>query len=222
MNYTWDFAAVLSRSDLLLEGAKGTLEVTGLSLAMAVPFGLVLALLRIQPNPIISRLAVIYIDFFRSSSQFVLVFWFFYALPILLHLDLDALTAGALAVAAHFSALFAEVFRDGITSIHKGQWEAAKAVGLSRRATLRHVILPQAIRRIFPLLFAQIIELTKATSFVSAVGFGELSFQAARIAAVTYRPLETFVVVAAIYFVPIFIVSQGVRLYERRLAYLQA
>jgi polar amino acid transport system permease protein len=222
MNYTWDFAAVLSRSDLLLEGAKGTLQVTALSLAIAVPLGLFLALMRILPNPIISRLAIVYIDFFRSSSQFVLVFWFFYALPILLHLDLDALTAGSLAVAAHFSALFAEVFRAGITSIHKGQWEAAKAVGLSRPATLRHVILPQAIRRIFPLLFAQIIELTKATSFVSAVGFGELSFQAARIAAVTYRPLETFVVVALIYFVPIFIVSQCVRLYERRLAYLQA
>jgi polar amino acid transport system permease protein len=83
MNYTWDFAAVLSRSDLLLEGAKGTLQVTALSLAMAVPLGLFLALMRILPNPIISRLAIVYIDFFRSSSQFVLVFWFFYALPIL-------------------------------------------------------------------------------------------------------------------------------------------
>jgi polar amino acid transport system permease protein len=187
-----------------------------------VPLGLFLALMRILPNPIVSRLAIAYIDFFRSSSQFVLVFWFFYAFPILFHLDLDALAAGALAIAAHFSALFAEVFRAGITSINKGQWEGAKAVGLSRSETLRHVILPQALRRIFPLFFAQIIELTKATSFVSAVGFGELSFNAARIAAVTYRPLETFAVVGMIYFVPIFLVSQGVRAYEQRLAYLHA
>jgi polar amino acid transport system permease protein len=222
MAYTWDFAAVLSRGDLLLEGAKGTLEVTGLSLVVAVPLGLMVALMRILPNPVVSRLAVVYIDFFRSSSQFVLVFWFFYAFPILVHLDLDALAAGTIAIAAHFSSLFAEVFRAGITSISTAQWDGAKALGLSRAATLRHVILPQALRRIFPIFFTQIIELTKATSFISALGFGELSYNAARIASATYRPLETFVVVGAIYFVPIFVVSQGVRAYERRLAYLDA
>jgi polar amino acid transport system permease protein len=221
MAYTWDFATVLSRSDLLLEGAKGTLQATGLSLAIAVPLGVFIALMRVLPNPVVSRLAVAYIDFFRSSSQFVLVFWFFYAFPILVHLDLDALAAGAMAIAAHFSALFAEVFRAGITSINKGQWEGAKAMGLSRSSTLRYVILPQALRRIFPIFFSQIIELTKATSFLSALGYGELSYNAARIASATYRPLETFVVVGLIYFVPIFLVSQCVRAYERRSSYLR-
>jgi polar amino acid transport system permease protein len=220
--YTWDFAAVLSRSDLLIEGVQGTLKVAGLSLAVGAPLGLFIALMRILPNPIISGIARAYIDFFRSSSQFILIFWFFYAFPIIAHVDLDALSAGCLAIAAHFSALFAEVFRAGITSIGKGQWEGAKAIGLSRAQTLQHVILPQGLRRIFPIFFTQIIELTKATSFVSAVGFAELSYNAARIASATYRPLDTFVVVGVIYFVPIFFASQLARLFERRFVYLNA
>jgi polar amino acid transport system permease protein len=220
--YTWDFASVLSHGDLLIEGVRGTLRVAGLSLALGAPLGLIIALLRVAPNPIVSGLARIWIDFFRSSSQFILVFWFFYAFPIIAHLDLDALSAGCLAIAAHFSALFAEVFRSGISSIGKGQWEGAKAVGLSRTQTLRYVILPQGLRRIFPIFFTQIIELTKATSFISAVGFAELSYNAARIASMTYRPLDTFVVVAVIYFVPIFLASQLSRLFEKRFIYLNA
>src|SRR5258708_7904233 len=150
MQYNWDFGAVFRHSDLLIEGGLGTLHITAVALVMAVPLGLIFALLRLMKNRLISGLAVFYIEFFRSSSQFVLIFWFFYAFPVLVGLDLDALAAGSLAIAAHFSAIFAEVFRAGITSIHAGQWEAAKAIGLGRSANLRYVILPQAFRRILP------------------------------------------------------------------------
>lgn len=219
-SYTWDFAAVLARSDLLIDGVKGTLKVAGLSLVLGAPLGLVVALLRIAPNRIVAVAARIYIDFFRSSSQFILVFWFFYAFPIIAGLDLDALSAGCLAIATHFSALFAEVFRSGIGSIGKGQWDGAKAIGLTRLQTLRYVILPQGLRRIFPIFFTQTIELIKATSFVSALGFAELSYNAARVASATYRPLDTFVVVGLIYFVPIFLASLLARTFERRFVYL--
>jgi len=218
MHYDWDFGAVFRHGDFLVEGALGTLQITAVSLAMAVPFGLVLALLRLVKNPIVSGLAVFYIEFFRSSSQFVLIYWFFYAFPVLVNLNLDALAAGSLAIAAHFSAIFAEVFRGGIISIHSGQLEAAKAIGLKQSTILRHIILPQAFRRVLPVLFTHAIDLMKATSFVSAVSFTELSFSAARIASETYRPIETYLVIGAIYFVAVFLASQGVRGLERHLA----
>ena len=218
MAYEWDFGAVLRHGDLLVQGAIGTLHMTAVSLAMAVPFGLVLALLRLTKNRAVSGLALCYIEFFRSSSQFVLIYWFFYAFPVLVDLNLDALAAGSLAIAAHFSAIFAEVFRASIVSIHAGQWEAAKAIGLGRSTILRSVIFPQAFRRVLPVLFSHAIDLLKATAFVSAISFTELSFSAAQIASETYRPIETYLVVGAIYFVTIFLASQGVRGLERRLA----
>jgi polar amino acid transport system permease protein len=218
MNYDWDFGAVFRHGDSLLEGAIGTLHMTAVALAMAVPLGLILALLRLANNRLLSRLAVFYIEFFRSSSQFALIYWFFYAFPVLVNLNLDALAAGSLAIAAHFSAIFSEVFRAGIVSIHAGQWEAAKAIGLNRTTILRCVILPQAFRRTLPVLFTHAIDLLKATSFVSAISFTELSFSAAQIASETYRPIETYLVVGAIYFATIFLASQGVRGLERRLA----
>ncbi len=218
MNYDWDFGAVFRHSDLLIEGAIGSLHMAAVALAMAVPCGLILALLRLTKNRIVSAFAIVYIDFFRSSSQFVLIYWFFYAFPVLVDLNLDALAAGSLAIAAHFSAIFAEVFRAGIISIHAGQWEAGKAIGLGRTTILRSVVLPQAFRRVLPVLFTHAIDLLKATAFVSAISFTELSFSAAQIASETYRPLETYLVVGAIYFVAIFLASQGVRGLERRLA----
>ncbi|HWG05901.1 MAG TPA: amino acid ABC transporter permease [Beijerinckiaceae bacterium] len=218
MSYDWDFGAVFRHSDLLWQGMVGTLQMTAVSLVMAVPFGLVLALLRLTSNRLISGLARFYIDFFRSSSQFVLIYWFFYAFPVLVNLNLDALAAGSLAIAAHFSAIFAEVFRAGIVSVQAGQWEAGKAVGLSRTTIFSNVILPQAFRRVLPVLFTHAIDLFKATSFVSAVSFTELSFSAAQIASETYRPIETYLVVGAIYFVAVFLASQSVRQLERRLA----
>jgi polar amino acid transport system permease protein len=208
MKYDTDFAAVLSHGDLLLQGVTGTLEISAVSLALAIPFGLLLALMRSSSHKVISAAATAYIELLRSSSLFVLIFWFFYAFPILINLNLDAFAAGSIAIAAHFSALFAEVFRAGITSIDKTQWDGAKALGLSRWTTLRSVILPQALLRISPVFLAQSIELVKATSFASVIAFSELSFNAARIASDTFRPIETFLVIAAIYFVPIFVVRE--------------
>src|SRR3954466_104900 len=98
MGYEWDFGAVLRQSDLLIAGGIGTLKLAGAALLFAVPAGLLLAILRLSGKAPLAWLAVALIDFFRSSSVFVLLFWFFYAFPILIGLDLDAFAAGTLAI----------------------------------------------------------------------------------------------------------------------------
>jgi polar amino acid transport system permease protein len=218
VTYNWDFAVVLREWPLLLAGLVGTAQLAGAALALAIPLGLLLACLRLARLPVISWLAVAVIDFFRTSSLLVLIFWFFYAFPILVNVSFDAFTSATLAIGLHASASFAELFRGGINSISRGQWEAAKALGLRPSMSMRYIILPQAIRRMLPVFFALVIELTKATSLAAAVAVGELAYSGARIATETYRPVETYLVIGALYFVPIFIASLLVRRFERHLA----
>jgi polar amino acid transport system permease protein len=218
MGYEWDFAAVFRQTDLLVAGGLRTLQLTFSAIALATPLGFVIALLRMWRKPIISWLAILYIDFFRTSALLVLLFWFYYAFPILIQLDLDAYWAAVLAIGLQFAAYLAEVIRGAIESISKGQREAAKAIGMSPFEAMRYVILPQAFRRMLPILFTSAIEITKATALAAAISFDELAYSASRIASDTYRPMETYLIIGAIYFVVIFMASKLVRRLEFRLA----
>ena len=116
------------------------------------------------------------------------------------------------------SAFFAEIFRGGILSIDKGQWEGAKAIGMTYPQSLRRIILPQAIKRMIPAFMERSIELLKTTTLVSTVAYADLMFQANEVAQKTFRPLEVYTIVALIYFVLIFSVSQLSIVIERHLA----
>jgi polar amino acid transport system permease protein len=218
MTYQWDFGAVLRHSGLLMEGIAGTLWLTGSALLIAVPLGLILAALRLSRLPVLSQIAVLYIDLFRTAAALVLVFWFFYALPILMNVRLDAYGAAALAIGLQGSAYFAEVYRAGIASVSRGQWDGARAIGLNYAAAMRYVILPQAIRRMIPVFFTRTIEILKTSSLAAAIAYAELTYNASRVALATYRPIETYTVVAAIYFAIIFTLARIVGVVERRLA----
>jgi len=218
MQYQWDFSVVFRHFDFLLQGAVGTIELTGVALAIAMPWGLVLAILRILRIPVLSQLAVAYIDLFRASASLVLIFWFFFAFPVLIHVDLGPFSAAALALGLQAAAYFAEVYRSGIQSIGRGQWDAARALGMRYSPAMLHVILPQAIRRVVPVIFLRIVDLLKTTSLAAAISFDELVHHAQRLASDTFRPVETFTVVALMFFVTIFTFSQLARWLERRLA----
>jgi polar amino acid transport system permease protein len=116
------------------------------------------------------------------------------------------------------AAFFAEVFRGGIVSIERGQWEAAKAVGMDRRQTLHRIVLPQAVKRMIPAFMERYIELMKTTTLVATISYADLLFAANEISQKTFRPLETLTVAALIYFVVIFAFSLAMRQVERRLA----
>ncbi|MDR6265676.1 MULTISPECIES: amino acid ABC transporter permease [Rhodobacterales] len=218
MGYEWDFGIVFRDFDLLLLGLVNTLKVTGLSLLFGVPLGLMLALARLYGSWPIRLPVGFVIEFLRTTPPIAQLFWFFFALPILIGVEIDPFRASVLTFSLQSSAFFAEVFRGGIQSIDKGQWEASKAIGMNRNATLRRIILPQAVTRMIPAFLERAIELMKTTTLVSTISYADLLYQANNIAQSTYRTIEVFSVAAAMYFTVIFACSLAVRRLEKRLA----
>lgn len=218
MGYDWDFTVVLRDYDLLLLGLVNTLKVTGLALLFGVPLGLVLALCRLYGIASVRWPVGLVIEFLRTTPPIAQLFWFFFALPILAGVEINPFEAAVLTFSLQSSAFFAEVFRGGIQSIERGQWEAAKAIGMTRNRALRRVILPQAVKRMIPAFLERAIELMKTTTLVGTISYADLLFRANQIAQSTYRALEVFTIAATIYFVVIFACSFAVRLLETRLA----
>ena len=214
----WNFQAVLANSDLLLLGLLNTLKVTGLALLFGVPLGLVLALLRLSTVRPLSGTAAFVIEFFRTTPPLVQLFWFFFALPILVDVRMTPFIAAVVTFSIQSSAFFAEIFRGGILSIDRGQWEGARAIGMNYRQSLQRVVLPQAVKRMIPAFMERSIELMKTTTLVSTVAYTDLMFQANDLAQKTFRPLEVYTVVAVMYFILIFVFSQLSILVEHRLA----
>lgn len=216
--YAWDFSPVWANFDLLLAGLLGTLKITGTALVFGVPLGLVLALLRLSPSRWLSWPARFVIEFFRTTPPLVQLFWFFFALPILVGIEMTPFMAAALTFSIQSSAFFAEVFRAGIESIERGQREGALALGMSGSQVLRRIVLPQAVKRMIPAFLERSIELMKTTTLVATVSYADLLYQANDLAQKTFRPLEVFSVTALIYFTFIFLVSLVAHRIERRLA----
>ncbi len=147
----------------------------------------------------------------------VLILWVYYGLPTVSGITLSGIWAGVLALALSDSAFQAEIFRAGIQSIGRGQYEAEQSVSLNYRDTMRYVILPQAIRRILPALGNQLVYMMKMSSLVSVIGLQELARKANELVVSEYRPLEIYTVLVLEYLLLILIVSAGVRCLERRL-----
>jgi polar amino acid transport system permease protein len=110
------------------------------------------------------------------------------------------------------------VFRGGIVSIERAQWEAARSLGMNYRAALRRVIVPQALRRMVPPFVERSFELTKTTALASSLAYGELLYQAMQVNSITFRPMEVYTTIAAMYFIVLFAASNLMRLFESRLA----
>lgn len=216
--YVWDFSPVLASSGLLAQGLINTLKLTGVALAFGFPLGLGLALLRLSERRLLSWPTGFIIEFFRITPPLVQLFWFFFALPILIKVEMTPFIAAALTFSIQSSAFFAEVFRGGIQSIEQGQWEAARAIGMNQAQATRRIILPQAITRMIPAFMERSIELLKTTTLVATVSYADLLFQANELAQKVFRPLEVFTVTALIYFTVIFVVSLLAHRLERRLA----
>jgi len=216
--YRWDFAPVLANADLLVAGLVNTLRVTGTALVVGVALGLALALLRLSGRRLASWPAGFVIEVFRTTPPLVQLFWFFFALPLVAGIEMTPFMAAATTFSIQSAAFFAEVFRGGIASVERGQWEAARAIGMSRGQALRRVVLPQAVKRMIPAFLERAIELMKTTTLVATISYADLLYAANEISQRSFRPLETFTVAALVYFVVITVASQAARRLERRLA----
>jgi polar amino acid transport system permease protein len=218
MGYTWDFSPVYRNFDLLLAGLANTVELTALSYLIGLVLGGGLAFLRLSKRRALSLGAGLYIDFFRGTPGLVQLFWFFFALPGLTGIRLSPYAASLLTLTVLASAFLAEVFRAGIVSVERGQWEAARAIGMSEREAMRRIILPQAIKRMIPVFLERLVELLKMSTIASTISYADILYQAQDLSQKTYRPLEIFTAAAVMILVVITIASQLTRLVERRMA----
>jgi polar amino acid transport system permease protein len=202
---------------LLLKGIGFTLLYTVGSIFFGLIIGLLVGLLRLSKRWFVNLPLIAYIEAFRCTPLLVQIIWFYYAFPVLVGIDIPAAIAGMLVLSLYTGAFYAEIFRGGVISIERGQWDAAQAIGMRHRQVLRHVILPQAIKRMVPPFINQSITQLKNTSLVSTIAVSDLLYQGQLITAATYRPLETYTSIALIYFAILFPLTLGAQVAERRL-----
>jgi polar amino acid transport system permease protein len=183
-----------------LAAATGTtVLLTVATMAIAVPCGIVVASVRLYAWAPLRAMATAYVELFRNLPLILLVYWAFYVLPIATDVGLSPFATGLAALALNVTAYNAETFRAGIGSIRRGQLEAAMALGMSRTQAVRRIVLPQAVRRILPVLASTWVSLFKDTSLVSVIAVPELAYVAMQIRAQTFRVLEMLTAMAAIY-----------------------
>ncbi|WP_431283609.1 amino acid ABC transporter permease [Humitalea sp. 24SJ18S-53] len=217
MRYEWDFGAVFAQAPLLLDGLLGTLRLAGTAIGLGVALGLVLALMRLSPRRLLRWPGTVFVEFYRNTPALVHFFWFYFAMPVVLDISLTAFAAATLALATQSGAFYAEVFRGGIRSLGTGQWEAGRALGMTEAAAMRRIILPQAMARMVAPFVERSFELLKTTSLASTLAYGDLLFRAAQVNSITFRPLETYTVLAGMYVLLLFTFSSGAAMAERRL-----
>ena len=216
--YAWDFSFLWAYRWLILAGLGVTIAYTVGTILLGLAIGLVTGLLRLSRNPMITAPLVAYVEIFRCTPLLVQIVWFYYALPVVLGIDIPAHLAAVLVLSLYTGAFYAEIIRGGVNSIERGQWDAARAIGMRRNQVMRHVILPQAVKRMIPPFVNQSITQLKNTSLVSTIAVPDLLYQGTLITADTYRPLEVYTVVALIYFAMLFPSTLLAQAYERRLA----
>ena len=197
MNFDW---SVIGAHRHALAAATGTtVLLTVATMAIAVPCGIVVASVRLYAWAPLRAIATAYVELFRNLPLILLVYWAFYVLPIATDVGLSPFATGLAALALNVTAYNAETFRAGIGSIRRGQLEAAMALGMSRTQAVRRIVLPQAVRRILPVLASTWVSLFKDTSLVSVIAVPELAYVAMQIRAQTFRVLEMLTAMAAIY-----------------------
>jgi polar amino acid transport system permease protein len=201
----------------LLSGMYYTVLLSVTAIVISIAVGLLVALPGLSEKPVLRRFNQLYVELVRAVPILVLILWVYYGLPQVTGLAIGVFWAGVIALALSDSAFQAEIFRAGIQSINKGQYEAAHSVSLNYVDTMRFVILPQAIRRILPALGNQLVYMLKMSSLVSVIGMAELTRKANELVVSEYRPLEIYTILVLEYLVLILFVSAGVRWLERKM-----
>ncbi len=198
----------------ILQGLKITLNIVWISLILTYAIGLITALMRLSESAGARLVARLYLEATRNTPLLVqLYFVYFIVAPVL---GIERMSAAILALSLFEGAYASEIYRAGIVSINKGQWEASYSLGMSSYQSYRHIILPQAIRRIMPPLTSQAISLIKDSSLVSVIAVYEMTMQANAIVAETFLVFEVYFAIAAIYLVMTLLLSQLVNVMENR------
>ena len=207
----------LTNLKFLLSGMGVTIYISVISIIISMILGFIVAIPSLAKNKFLTYINIGYVEIVRAIPLLVLILWIYYGLPIMTGLSFSPFVSGIIALAISESAFQAEIFRAGINSIKKSQWEAGSSLGLTFYKRLRLVILPQAIKNILPALGNQFVYVLKMSSLVSIIGIADLTRKANELVVSTYRPLEIYTFLILEYLILILIVSFFVRKLEKKL-----
>jgi His/Glu/Gln/Arg/opine family amino acid ABC transporter permease subunit len=207
----------LTNLKFLISGITITIYISLISIILAMIIGLVIALPSLSNNKFLSYFNIAYVEIVRAIPLLVLILWIYYGLPIMTGISFSPFVSGIIALTISESAFQAEIFRAGINSINKGQYEVANSLGMNFWKKMRLVILPQAIKVVLPALGNQFVYVLKMSSLVSIIGIADLTRKANELVVSTYRPLEIYTFLILEYLVLILIVSYFVRKLEKKL-----
>jgi His/Glu/Gln/Arg/opine family amino acid ABC transporter permease subunit len=223
-NYNWGWDIInpnnlegLTNLKFLISGITITIYISVISIFLAMIIGLLITLPSLSKNKFLNYLNITYVEIIRAIPLLVLILWIYYGLPIISGISFSPFVSGIIALTISESAFQAEIFRAGINSIKKAQWEAGSSLGLTFFARLRLIILPQAIKNILPALGNQFVYVLKMSSLVSVIGIADLTRKANELVVTTYRPLEIYTFLILEYLILILFVSYLVRKLEKKL-----
>lgn len=199
-------------------GVGYTLLITAVAVVIGIVLGILFALMRLSKSKVLHALAVAYIEFIRGTPLMVQIMFVYFGIGMVV--QIPALISGIIAVAINSSAYVAEIIRGGINSIPVGQTEAARSLGLSQKQTMQSIILPQAIKNIWPALGNEFISLIKESSIVSIIGVSDLIYQLKVVQTATYRGIAPIAVAMVLYFVMTFTLSKILSHFEGKMKHV--
>ena len=200
MGYVWDFSVVVLHPGEWLRGFLVTMVYAVATIAGGLLIGVICGMAMLTRHRVLAAPIHGYVHMFRCTPLLIQIVWFYYALPIVLNVELPAWLAAGLGLTLYMGAFSTEIFRGGIISIDKGQWQAARALGMTNGELMRHIILPQAMKRMVPPFVNQSIIQLKNTSLLYVVAVPDLMYTGSIVVADTFRPLEVYTSVGVMYF----------------------
>ncbi|CVI63637.1 MULTISPECIES: amino acid ABC transporter permease [Agrobacterium] len=216
MQYQWDFNFLIQYQSLIWTGVVYTIGFTIGTAVAGLIVGCLIALTRLSNVKILGALITGFIEIFRCTPVLVQLVWCYYALPILTGIELSPGAAAFITLTLYGASFFGEIIRGGIISVDLGQWDAGRALGMRRHQLMARVVLPQAFRRMIPPLMNQTVLQLKNTSLLSVLAVPDLLYQGQLITSASYRPLETYTMIAVIYFILLFPLTRFAHRLEAR------
>ncbi|MGE0211570.1 MAG: amino acid ABC transporter permease [Parvibaculaceae bacterium] len=219
---TIDISPLLRSWPFLLNALWTTLILSILSMLLGFAIGVVVGALRTYGGRVVNAALGFYVDTMRAIPLLVVLVWTFFAFPVIVGFSLNAMTAGVIGLGLHLGAYVAETIRAGLTSVRKGQMQAALALGMSRFEAIRTIILPQALIRMMPPLGSLFVIAIKDSAIASVIAVPELLRQSQILAGQTFRPFEIYTAAMIVYFLICYPVARGVDALYRRVSHLGA
>ncbi|SAK80753.1 polar amino acid ABC transporter inner membrane subunit [Caballeronia hypogeia] len=216
MNYHFDFRFLEGSFGALLDGLRVTVELAVASNLMGVVLGFLLCLLAMSRWTVVRWPAQLFIEFFRCTPALLQIVWFFYCIPMMVDVFIDPILMGVLALGLNLTAFNAEAYRAGVQAVPKEHLDACVALGLKPWQRTLYVVLPQALRSAMPVLMTNGIGSLQQSALVAIVAVADLMYVGKSLATEAYRPLETYTIVAMIYFALSLPIAKLVHTIERR------